>query len=391
MGERFTINAEILIQLLERGGTEATQAAIRDINIQMTNTINVNQAAARQTSQYSYSLRRVALDLRMMSIGLRILRQEYGGISPVVDVMISSLYQVSAVGAVLVGGFGLAANSMTAFRKVAGDAKTNMEALRTVMYATAGGVYIVAAALGVLLAIGAAQWTYGFFSGIAALNKEIKRLEEGLRDVKSEMRNLGVEEGYLTAQSAALSAQIRGLEREIDLQGYATDEQTARLKSLQSTLDDVGVSMGYASARTATFRADVIETTDSIEDLKEMEEEANKAALRGLFGGGPRVGPQGGLSGAFTPPGTQIGGLVRKRGIIGVEAGEVIMQREQVAMMMMAAGRGADAAISVTISLAGAHISGVQDLEDTLRRGGEAASEEIRRLNLLRRRGRSRF
>jgi len=391
MGERFVINAEILIQLLERGGTEATQAAIRDINVQMTNTINVNQAAARQTGLYSYSLRRVALDLRMMAIGLRILRQEYGGISPVVDVMISGLYQVSAVGAVLIGGFGLASNSLAAFRKVAGDASTNMEALKTVIYATAGGVYVAAAAFGVLLAIGAAQWTYGFISGIAALNKEIKRLEEGLKDVQSEIRNIGVEEGYLSAQSAALSAQIKGLEREIDLQGYATDDQTARLKSLQSTFDGVSVSMGYARAESAMYRADLIKDTDSVEDLKEMIEEANKAALRGVFGGGPTRGPQGGLSGAFAPPpGAQMGGLVRKRGIVGVEAGEVIMQREQVAMMM--AGRGADGgAISVTISLAGANISGVQDLEGTLRRGGEAARDEIQQLNILRRRGRSRF
>ena len=79
---------------------------------------------------------------------------------------------------------------------------------------------------------------------------------------------------------------------------------------------------------------------------------------------------------------------MRRRGVVGVEAGEVIMQREQIATMMAGGGTGQ---ISISISLAGANISGVRDLEGTLRRGGEAAREEIRRLELQRRRGRSRY
>ena len=390
MGERFTISAEILIQLIERGSTDATQAAIRDINIQQTNNIQINQAATRSSQQYGYSLRRVALDLRMMAIGLRILRQEYGGISPVVDVLITGLYQVSAIGAVLIGGFGLAANSMTAFKKVAGDAKTGMEALGNVVAATAFGVPILGIALAALAGVISFQWAYNVASGIGAINKEVKRLEEGLKDVQSELRNLSVEESYLTAQSSALSAQIKDLERVIDLQGYATDEQTGRLKSLKATFEDVGVSMGYAQAESARFRADITQTTDSVADLKEMTQEANKAVIQSIF---TIKAPQGGTiwGGQYAAiPGGQLGGEVRKRGAVSVEPGEIIMQREQVAMMMAGGGAGGGA-ISVTISLAGANITGVRDLEGTLRRGGEAASEEIRRLNLLRRRGRSRF
>ncbi len=390
MGERFTISAEVLIQLIERGSTDATQAAIRDINIQQTQNIQINQAASRSSQRYGVSLRRVALDLRMMAIGLRILRQEYGGISPVVDVMITGLYQASAVGAVLIGGFGLMSNSLAAFRKAAGDAKTNMDALRHVVAATAFGVPVLGIALAALSAIISFQWAYNVASGIAEINKEVKRLEEGLKDVQGELRNLGVEESYLSAQSAALSAQIKDLERVIDLQGFTTDAQKARLKSLQATFEDVGVSMGYAQAESARYRADIAQTTDTVKDLKEMTEEANKAVIQGLFGGGGR-GPGVVVSGQSPAiPEEQLGGHVRKRGAVSVEPGEVIMQREQVATMM-AGGQGGGGGISVTISLAGANINGVKDLEGTLRRGGEAATEEIRRLNLLRRRGRSRF
>ena len=390
MGERFTISAEVLVQLIERGSTEATQAAIRDINIQQTQNIQINQAATRSSQQYGYSLRRVALDLRMMAIGLRILRDEYGGISPIIDIAIGGLYQLSAAGAVLIGGFGIVSRGLQAFRKTAGDAATNMEALKNVFGYTAGNVYVAAAAIGMLVAVGVGQWVYGFTSGIAGLNREIKSLEEGMKAVQSEMRNVGVEEAYLNAQSSALTAQINALKLEIERQGEPTESQTARLKSLEATLADVGVSMGWAQAESAMYRADIVQTTDQVEDFKEMIEDANKAAAEGVFG--PTRGPQGSLSGRFAAPipGGQLGGEVRKRGAVTVEPGEVIMQREQVAMMMEGVGAGGGP-ISVTISLAGANISGVRDLEGTLRRGGEAASEEIRRLNLLRRRGRSRF
>lgn len=391
MGERFTISAEVLIQLIERGSTDATQAAIRDINIQQTQNIQINQAATRSSQQYGYSLRRVALDLRMMAIGLRILRDEYGGISPVIDIAIGGLYQFSAAGAVLIGGFGIISRGLEAFRKTAGDATTNMEALSNVFTYTAGGVYVAAAAMGVLAAIGIGQYAYAQISGIAALRREIKALEEGMKATQSEMRNLGVEESILNAQSSALTAQINALKLEIERQGEPTESQTARLKSLEASLADVGVSMGWARAESAMYRSDLVKDTDQVEDFKEMIEEANQAAVRGVFG--PSRGPQGSLSGRFAtiPPEGQMGGEVRKRGAVSVEPGEIIMQREQVALMMTGRGGAGDGPISVTISLAGANITGVQDLEGTLRRGGEAAREEIRRLNLLRRRGRSRF
>jgi len=386
MGESFTINAEILIQLLERGSTEATQQAIRDINIQQTNNIVVNREATRASQQYAYSMRRLALDLRMMSIGLRILRTEFGGINPIIDIGISGLYQLSAAGSVLIGTYGVLTRSMETFRRAAGGAATNMEALQVTLTATAGGVYIVAAAIGGLLALGIGQWVYAQRSGIADLKNEIKGLEESLKDLQGEMRNLGVEQSALTAQGAALSARIRATKREIELTGDPTGRLAAQLKSLESTYEDVGISQGFLRAEQALTRFETEKTTDAIEDNKEAIEEANRAALAGVLGGRPSGAA--GMAYVAAEGQQQLGGEVRRRGVVGVEAGEVIMQREQVATMMAGGGPGS---VSISISLAGANISGVQDLEDTLRRGGEAAREEIRRLELQRRRGRSRY
>jgi len=388
MGERFTINAEILIQLLEKGSTDATQQAIRDINIQQTNNIVINREATRGAQQYAYSMRRLALDLRMMSIGLRILRTEFGGLNPVVDIGITGLYQLAAAGSVLIGTYGVLTRSMKTFRQAAGGAATNMAALQVALTATAGGVYVVAVVIGSLIALGLAQWVYAQRSGIADLKNEIKGLEEALKDLQGEMRNLGVEQAALTAQGAALSARIRATKREIEMTGDPTGMLDAQLKSLQATYEDVGISQGFLRAESALTRYELVKNTDLTEDYKEAIEEANKAAATGALGAFAPPGGQQVWPGGFIPT-IQLGGEVRRGGVVGVEAGEVIMQREQVATMM--AGGEGFGQISISISLAGANISGVQDLEDALRRGGEAAKEEIRRLELLRRRGRSRY
>jgi len=386
MGERFSINAEILIQLLEKGSTDATQQAIRDINVQQTNNIVVNKEAANAARGYGVSMRRLSMDLRMLSIGLRILRNEFGGINPVVDIGISGLYQLAAAGSVLVASYGILTRATATLRQAAGGAATNMAALRVALTATAGGVFVVASAIGGLLALAIGQWIYAQRSGIADLNKEIKGLEESLKDLQGEMRNLGVEQSALTAQGAALSARIRATKHEIELTGDPTGRLAAQLKSLEATYEDVGISQGFLRAEQALTRYETEKTTDAIEDNKEVIEEANRAALAGVF-----AAPPSGVTGMPYAPDIgqqQLGGEVRRRGIVGVEAGEVIMQREQVAAMMAGGGPGQ---ISISISLAGANISGVQDLEGTLRRGGEVAREEIRRLELQRRRGRSRY
>lgn len=179
---------------------------------------------------------------------------------------------------------------------------------------------------------------------------------------------------------------MAAVKREIEMTGDPTGMLAARLKALASQAADTGVSLAFARAESAELGYEALKGTDSMEDYREAIDEVRKGAKEFWI-----TGPPGGAAGMAYAPAVgqqQLGGEVRRRGIVGVEAGEVIMQREQVATMMAGGGPGQ---ISISISLAGANISGVRDLEGTLRRGGEAAREEIRRLELQRRRGRSRF
>ncbi|TEU12233.1 hypothetical protein E3J20_01600 [Candidatus Bathyarchaeota archaeon] len=387
MSEKLTINAEILLQLIERGSADATLQAVRDVNTQVTQNITVYKEASGSARKYGTSMRRLSMNLRMMSIGLRILRNEFGGINPVIDIGIDTLYRASAAGSVLVASYGILSTGLKTIKEAAGGTTTTLEALKIGLFTVAGGVYIVIAALEVLAGLMYAQYVFEFKAGITDLKQEIKGLEEGLKDLQGEMRNLGVEQGALTAQGAALSARIRATKLEIERSGDPTGMLTSSLESLQATLEDVGVAEGFLRAEGALTRSEILKDKDAIEDKKEMIEEGVKAAKEALGGS---LTPSGVPSAPYVPAvgRKQLGGEVRRGGVVGVEAGEVIMQREQVAMMMAGGGAGQ---ISISISLAGANISGVRDLEGTLRRGGEAAREEIRRLELQRRRGRSRY
>ena len=386
MGERFTINAEILIQLLERGSTEATQQAIRDINIQQTKNIVVNKEATSAARGYSSSMRGLALDLRMMTIGLSVLKREFGGLSPALDSTIMGLYVFSAALSAGIGAMRLTDRLIATTTDKTSFLAKEFKHLSTALTTGTAAGHAFGVVVGAIIGLQLGTWIGEQITPISRWKSEIKDLNLELQALQGDIRNLGVEMAALNVQSAQQQAQIAAVKREIEMTGDPTGMLTARLKALESQAADTGVSFGFARAESARLGFEATQTTDNMEDLREAVEEVRKGAKEFWI-----TGPPGGAAGmAYTPAvgQQQLGGEVRRRGVVGVEAGEVIMQREQVAMMMAGGGPGQ---ISISISLAGANISGVQDLEGTLRRGGEAAREEIRRLELQRRRGRSRY
>lgn len=386
MGERFTINAEILIQLLERGSTEATQQAIRDINIQQTKNIVVNKEATNAARGYSSSMRGLALDLRMMTIGLSVLKREFGGLSPALDSTIMGLYVFSAALSAGIGAMRLTDRLIaTTTDKTSFLAKEFKHLSTAISTGTAAG-HAFGAVVGAIIGLQLGTWIGEQITPISRWKSEIKDLELELQGLQGDIRNLGVEMAALNVQSTQQQAQMAAVKREIELTGDPTGMLAAQLKALESQAADTGVSLGFARAESARLGFEALQGTDSMEDYREAIDEVRKGAKEFWF-----TGPPSGAAGMAYVSDVgqqQLGGEVRRGGVVGVEAGEVIMQREQVATMMAGGGTGQ---ISISISLAGANISGVQDLEGTLRRGGEAAREEIRRLELQRRRGRSRF
>lgn len=387
MGERFDIHAEILIQLLERGSTEATQQAIRDINVQINQNILANRDAAKQSRQYASSMRGLALDLRMMTIGLSVLRREFGGLSPALDSTIMGLYVFSAALSAGIGAMRLTDRLVAVTTDKTSFLAKEFKHLSTAISTGTVAGHAFGVVVGAIIGLQLGTWIGEQITPISRWKSEIKDLKLELQALQGDIRNLGVEMAALNVQSAQQQAQMAAVKREIELTGDPTGMLTARLEALESQAADTAVSLAFARVESAELGYEALKGTDSMEDYREAIEGVRKGAREFWF-----QGPPSGAAGMAYVPDVgrqQLGGEVRRGGVVGVEAGEVIMQREQVATMM--AGGEGFGQISISISLAGANISGVQDLEGTLRRGGEAAREEIRRLELLRRRGRSRF
>lgn len=391
MSEKFVIATEILVEVTEKGTFQATATGTRIVSAATKDAADAARAHARDTRSQATSIRRLALDLRMLSIGLMILKREWGGINPVIDATISGLYTSSAAVSVMIGATGILARTWDLLGMKGKSVTDAVRGLRDAINAgTLGMMGWAAIAVATIAAmIAAGTITFEWVSGISRLRTEIRDLKRDLEDLNSTMRDLQVGQAQVSAEQSRYRFVIESLKREIELTGDPTGELTAKLQAAESVSADLSVRSAEVNWRLAQQRAEVAATTDEIADYEEMIKEAYRApgrafteATRGL---GATV--EEGIPGLA--PEEQLGGEVRMGGLVNVETGEVIMQREQVATMM--GGYGAGGPISVSISLGGANIYGAEDLVGTLRRGGAEAAEEIRRLELLRRRTRSRY
>ncbi len=380
------ILAQIIIDVIEKGSVDATLQGMRDINIQQTQNITINKDAAKSARGYGSSMRSLGLDLRMMTMGLSVLRREFGGLSPSLDSTITGLYIFSAALSTGIGAMRLTDRLIKTTTSKTGFLATEFKHLSTALKEGTAAGHVFGVVIGAIIGLQVGTWIGEQITGISRWKSEIKDLEHELQALAGDLRNVGVEMGALNVQSAQLQALIAAVKREIEMTGDPTGMLAARLKALESQAADTAVSVAFTRVESARLGFTALQAEDEVKDLGDAIEAVQRGAKEWMFGGG------GEYRGAATMPidvgQQQLGGEVRRRGVVGVEAGEVIMQREQIATMMAGEGTGQ---ISISISLAGANISGVQDLEGTLRRGGEAAREEIRRLELQRRRGRSRY
>lgn len=389
MSERFTVATDILVTVTEKGTLDATAQGLKIVAQNANIVVQAGREQTQTASQQSMSFRRLALDLRMLSIGLMILKREYGGLNPVIDASISGMYTASAAVSVMIGATGILVQT---WKRLGLEGKGVVEGIRGFKTALdagtlsmAGYAAIAVATIAAAIAVGTAMFEAE--SGISRLRTEIRDLKKDMEDLNSTMRDLQVGQSQVSAEQARYRYVIEALKREIELTGDPTRELTVKMAAAEAVQADLNIRASETNWLMAQQRAEIAATTDEIEDYQEMIREAYRAPGRAFTEARVGLGGAEGVPGLV--PQEQLGGQVRRGGIVSVEAGEVIMQREQVATMME--GYGGGGSISVSISLAGANIRGSEDLVGALRRGGAEAAEEIRRLELLRRRTRSRF
>ncbi len=376
----YVINNEINIVLNTQG---AGQVATLNANIgtlSQTTIIFNNQMAASTNRAASMRVvfRQLAVDLRMISAGLRVIGTAFGEVSPIIG---GSIMGFQVLVAILTTTIGIINLYNTHQRFMTSEIMQTVAAQNALTIATTavggamgvltGAVYIVA-----LVAVAAAIWDV--VSGTGALRRGLKAVEQQTWATKDSIQALRIEQARANEGTSAYSFQIQALELAIERQGFATDEQISRLKSLKAEYASSSLeaaSFNVELARLSTTQQELQRTESNIRHQQENLVSGLLERLRQSLSPTP-----------LTPTGAgvraQLGGEVNRSGAINVEAGEVVMQKEQLATMLQ--NRGGGGGISIAISLAGANINGAGDLEGAIARGGARARKELEKLNLMR-------
>ncbi len=200
-------------------------------------TIVQNKYATSATSTGT-SVRRLLLDLRMFSFGVRTLRREFGDTNPAIEAMSQALLVLAASGTMVVSGLSLITGVskklpfiQLVFQTVAFAAKTTL---------AAASITMLAAGATLLIAIPLLGWIRDQTSGMATLRREAKDLAADLRVLGAEIDSLTRSQDRFNLGMSSLSLQMQKLKQAIDLQESGTEAMEARYAAL---------SAEYANAR----------------------------------------------------------------------------------------------------------------------------------------------
>jgi len=372
--DKIPIAVDIQIRIAQTGSLKVMISDSQQLNKEIVGMSSATTQMGKTSGSSRSSVRGLAFDLRLVSSGLSVLKTEFGGFSPVVDSAIGGMRILSGALSAGLGTISFVSRATESLNKefgglsgLLGSASGGMAKL------TASGAafgVIVGAVIGLSLGTWYGEWS----TGIADMKSDVKDLNKELDAYKFRLLGLqDVQAGYREDQ-ALLNMVIQQTEYSIGQQGYATELQSATLLAAQNQTKRLGVSNAVLAYELAQVDTKAGGATRQIEryglEIKRIEVGAKEILL-----GGGRRGPGGMQSGNL--PGGKLGGEVGRTGPIWAEAGEVIMQKEQMATMMSQGGGGG--AISVSISLPGAIINSGDDLEGALARGGRRAGSELMR------------
>lgn len=370
------------VDVVKKGDLEDMLDDLKKMKETVPGVTDVTASLTTTTEAGGVSMRRFAMDMRMMTMGLYILRRELGGTSGVMDTATQSLFIFSAGLNVGVGLFRVLQDVTKTVKDYTKDGATGFEALglaiKNSSWAGAGFILVV----GAIAAAAAGTWAFEMASGISTIRDQINGWTKDLEGVKVAMSEVNAAQAGLNETGAIYQYQLAQLENAAKLAGGATKEQQTRIDALKLAIDQnklslqgYGVEAAHAAATQAGLTYQIAKGTYQIGQTYEM----GKRILVGGFQGAGGMPP-----GAENVPAPQIGAEVTAPGYIYAHRGEIIEPREEMGPGF-AAGAGLGGNISVGISFPGAQFNTSEDIVSALSRGGEAAGYELNRhLELMR-------
>lgn len=342
---------------------------------QVINNINkANQSA-------SAGLRRLALDLRLVSSSLRYIVRELNLQDTAIGKAVTGLGVLTSVLTLVISAQNAWGAILTAlnikiftFKAFVDAAKLSVQGFLVTI------APLIILIVGLTVAWYAANAVFENRTGITGMRQAIKKLEEDLGALASQMRNVRLEQSALNVSSAALAAEQAALTAQFK-QGMITEEEyEKRIASIAVNQAALASKNAESATQQAYLNFETTQGKDAQEDYKEAIKKTYQATAEGVKTtfGGPAIGMKNlgqsagkGLSwiwemlqGLF--PGAQQGGTIARTGPIFAHAGESIIPRGETMGGM-----------SLTISLAGAQIYGREGLEEALEAGGAKVLKQL--------------
>jgi len=372
---RLPISVDIRVGVTEQGNLDNIVADAQRLREEFGANVKVTAQMGRSSEVSRSSVRGLAFDLRLVSSGLSILQNELEGVNAGFDGTVRGLRVLSAGFSAALGTFSFMNRLTNDFGDLSLTASSAVKFLKTNMdglaVATKAAVWIFSA----LVAIQAGVFVFELVSGVGRLRDEIRDLNQELEIYELQLIAIQNQTVGLQEDQALLNFVISNTERAIEKQGYATAQQMAVLAAAKDQQQGLNNEMSRYQYLQAQITTPQTRAENQIRENELIIQRTQRAALDLLMPDiGWRTTPLGAAGMAF--PGAQLTGEVGRSGLVNVEAGEVIMQKEQMATMLQGGGGGN---IAVSISFPGAVISSGEDMEGALRRGASAAGAELRR------------
>ena len=366
---RLPVAVEIRVGVTEQGNLDKI---LRDAN-RLQEELGLNTKVIAQFGRSSDasrgSIRGLAFDLRLISSGLSILVREFEDLNPALHATARGFRVVSAALSAGLGTWSALNRAQDEFGDLTAIASSAVKVLRTDMVHLGLAAKAALGIFALLIAIPAGVWAFELHSGISALKDEIKDLNRSLEVYELQLIAIQNQTIGLKEDQALLNYVLTSTERAIEKQGYATERQAAIVAAAKDQQRGLNVELSRFQYEEALFGTPRTRIANEIREYEIMIQRHQREALE-------RILPGRGRMGAANYPTGQLGGEISKSGLVKVEAGEIIAQREQFTTMMQGGGSGD---ISVSVSFPGAIINSGADMESAIRRGGSAAGAEIRR------------
>lgn len=349
-----------------------------------TNITKMSQSA----TQSGTSMRRLALDIRLVSSSVRQMVTATG-------LQDTALGRVSDVVTIVSGTLVGLISTSNAYVRVA-DLVAKQGGLQAAAFAlatkaVAGFKMVLASTLGAVIlpliaGFIAFNAVFAETSGINQYRDSIKGLEEDVEDLEDSINDLSLAQSGLGVQSAALAAQQAYLDAQFR-QGLMTEgEYTKQTNLLEVSKANLGAQSAELAFQERFYQHEVNQNKSSIDDygkaIEDTYEARNKMLEDILRGRAPAGGiletvGHGFFTGITSP--NAWGALLR--GMLGYQGGGVVTQTGPIfahaGEQVIPAGGGGTGSVSLTISLDGANIYGSEGIEEALQAAGSNLQKQL--------------